>query len=178
MSRIISQSKVFFLVILLGTLVFSVYTQKPSISPSSNQNVNISTNNGDNNPPPTITKVEVIGNDSYLSEREYQLSLLVVILTAFTLIINAVLIFFKVRNNKPEQLLSNSAVLLIVGLSIVLITSGYSASQIAPVLGLFGTIAGYLVGKGHSTTDSCSHNNQNISQDSSSSEKKISKEMA
>ena len=39
------------------------------------------------------------------------------------------------------------AVTLIVVSSLFIITAGYSSEQIAPAMGLFGTIAGYLLGR-------------------------------
>jgi len=36
--------------------------------------------------------------------------------------------------------------MIIVG-SLILISSGYSSNQIGPAMGLFGTVAGYLIGR-------------------------------
>jgi hypothetical protein len=38
--------------------------------------------------------------------------------------------------------------ILIITTSVFLVVAGYSSNQIAPVTGLLGTLAGYLLGKG------------------------------
>jgi hypothetical protein len=47
----------------------------------------------------------------------------------------------------PTDIIRVLAVTLILVGSLFLITAGYSNNQISPVSGLFGTIAGYLLGK-------------------------------
>jgi C4-dicarboxylate transporter len=48
---------------------------------------------------------------------------------------------------KVDLLLKVFGTLLIIIMSIFLVVAGYSDQQIAPVMGLLGTIAGYLLGK-------------------------------
>jgi hypothetical protein len=43
---------------------------------------------------------------------------------------------------------------LIISSSIFLIVAGYTSQQIAPAMGLLGTLAGYLLGKESSAVDS------------------------
>jgi len=59
-----------------------------------------------------------------------------------------VLIAFLI-NKKHNQttILRNIVVPTIVILSVLLIVAGYGQEQISPVIGLFGTIVGYLLGK-------------------------------
>ena len=45
------------------------------------------------------------------------------------------------------QILRNFGVLVIVCLSALLLITGYSNEQLTPIVGLFGAIAGYLLGK-------------------------------
>ncbi len=49
--------------------------------------------------------------------------------------------------SKLESLLKVFGTILIIVVSIFLIVAGYSEKQIAPVIGLLGTLAGYLLGK-------------------------------
>jgi Flp pilus assembly protein TadB len=47
----------------------------------------------------------------------------------------------------PEQLLRTFGILVIIFAAIFLVIAGYSDTQITPVIGLLGTIAGYLLGR-------------------------------
>lgn len=47
----------------------------------------------------------------------------------------------------PEQILRTFGILVIIFAAIFLVIAGYSDTQIAPVIGLLGTIAGYLLGR-------------------------------
>ncbi len=53
----------------------------------------------------------------------------------------------RVRNLKAEDTLRSFGVVLIIMGTLFVIAAGYSSVQIAPALGLFGTIAGYLLGR-------------------------------
>ena len=61
------------------------------------------------------------------------------------LILSTVLI----RGGKSaESVLAVFGTILIIVVAVFLVVAGYSDKQIAPVMGLLGTIAGYLLGKG------------------------------
>lgn len=47
----------------------------------------------------------------------------------------------------PSIVLRNLTIPLIVTASVFLVTVGWSKEQISPVIGLFGTIAGYILGR-------------------------------
>jgi hypothetical protein len=47
-----------------------------------------------------------------------------------------------------ESILRVYGTIMIIVISVFLVVAGYSNNQIAPVTGLLGTIAGYLLGKG------------------------------
>jgi hypothetical protein len=47
----------------------------------------------------------------------------------------------------PPQVLKIFGILSIIGISALLLVVGYSNSQLTPIIGLFGAIAGYLLGK-------------------------------
>jgi hypothetical protein len=55
---------------------------------------------------------------------------------------------FLVRSGKSaESVLRIFGTILIIIASLFLVVAGYDSQQIAPVMGLLGTIAGYLLGK-------------------------------
>jgi hypothetical protein len=51
------------------------------------------------------------------------------------------------KHSEPEDILRLFTVTIIIIGTLALIAIGYSSQQIAPALGLFGTILGYLLGK-------------------------------
>ncbi len=51
----------------------------------------------------------------------------------------------------PEQALRFYGVIVILVGTILLIVAGLNNNQIAPAVGLFGTLAGYLLGKNQAT---------------------------
>lgn len=86
-----------------------------------------------------------------LSSFEFWLS---VIILSFTLIFVLAEVWL-IRSNllSAESSLRAILVTLIIGATLFLITAGYSNDQIAPAMGLFGTIAGYLLGKNTSAKE-------------------------
>lgn len=97
------------------------------------------------NPPPEIQA------DYY--ERTYPefiFTLMVVVLAVAALSMQ----FLLLRKNKavqPEDSLRIFGVTLILVGTLFFITAGFDSEQIAPALGLFGTIAGYLLGRNKQT---------------------------
>lgn len=58
------------------------------------------------------------------------------------------------RRQEPlSQSLKYLSVSLIIVGSLFLVTAGYGNSQIAPIIGLLGTVAGYLLGRTQSPTE-------------------------
>jgi len=76
---------------------------------------------------------------------EFYLSLIVLGFGLLVLLFEMILI----RNRKisPEDTIKFIVITLIITSTLFLITAGYSNDQIAPAVGLLGTIAGYLLGK-------------------------------
>lgn len=97
-----------------------------------------------NNPPPEPEELisEII---TPLSRLEFSLSLVVL---GFGLII-ILLEIFLIRSKKisSEDTIKFIIITLIITSTLFLITAGYSNDQIAPAVGLLGTIAGYLLGR-------------------------------
>ena len=56
-------------------------------------------------------------------------------------------IFLRTKDATPDDLIRGYTITLIITGTMVLICAGYSNDQIAPAMGLFGTIAGYLLGR-------------------------------
>lgn len=105
------------------------------------------------NMPETAVKQLPSGkNISPMSSFEFWLS---IIILAFTLII--ILTEVWLFRSGVLHLTTDAAsrivlVTLIIGGTMFLIAAGYSNDQIAPAVGLFGTIAGYLLGRSVSGT--------------------------
>lgn len=73
------------------------------------------------------------------------LALSIMAFTLITLGLASVLLWKQ--GSPPQQILKIFGLLSIVGLSAVLLVAGYSNDQLTPIIGLFGAIAGYLLGK-------------------------------
>ncbi len=86
-------------------------------------------------------------NDSFL------LSVIVVSFGAFICLCITLLI---IKKHPAENILRPFGTILIVIGALFLIVAGYSQQQISPVIGLLGTIAGYLLGKDSNTQDDVS----------------------
>ena|SRR5215213_5636915 len=77
---------------------------------------------------------------------EYRLTILIIV-CALGVLLMLFFLLLRVRNLKADDMLRTFGVVLIIMGTLFLIAAGYSAMQIASALGLFGTIAGYLVGR-------------------------------
>jgi hypothetical protein len=82
---------------------------------------------------------------SFFSSGEMNLTL---VICAFGL--SALIVFFiLVRSERadPFTLRIFVVIILVIG-TLLVVSSSYATTQIAPIVGFFGTIAGYLLGKG------------------------------
>ena len=73
------------------------------------------------------------------------LSASVLIFIVLMLLLCTILLWRK--NAEASEILKIFGILTIVGLSALLLITGYSNDQLTPIVGLFGAIAGYLLGK-------------------------------
>ena len=98
------------------------------------------------NPPPAGAAVHAPAPAAnFLSSSEGQLALVVIGLGVLVIAaLSAVL--WKKAASAEDAIRAYALVLILVG-TIVLICAGYSNDQIAPAMGLFGTVAGYLLGR-------------------------------
>lgn len=51
------------------------------------------------------------------------------------------------NKSNPQVVLKTFGIITIIGMSSFLLVIGYSNDQLTPIIGLFGAIAGYLLGK-------------------------------
>lgn len=105
-------------------------------------------------PPPPSASDSISPADldiSAMTSREFLLSISMMI---FGLLVICGQLFYVRTTNEEEEskIAAESAIrltivsMIIVG-SLVLISSGYNKDQIGPAMGLFGTLAGYLIGR-------------------------------
>lgn len=65
----------------------------------------------------------------------------------FGVIVLVLVAFLMKSGQDTEAVLRTFGTILIIVGALFLVVAGYSANQVAPVMGLLGTIAGYLLGK-------------------------------
>jgi uncharacterized membrane protein len=105
---------------------------------------------------PTMNKSEVPANELETSNkaqpvrsyREFLMGCSVLIFGIVTLLLEYMLI--KNRDFKSDEILRLFTTTFIIISTLFLITVGYTTTIISPVIGLYGTVIGYLLGKGDS----------------------------
>jgi len=70
---------------------------------------------------------------------------------AFGIAVVAIIAYLIQKGRDPDELLRIFGISLIIVMAVFLVVAGYSDQQISPVMGLLGTIAGYLLGKSTKT---------------------------
>ena len=81
---------------------------------------------------------------SGFSWHEIQLTIIIFIFG----LIATLLFYLLVKTGKFDQFLMRIYVVIILVFgSLLVVSSGYATDQVAPVIGFFGTIAGYLLGR-------------------------------
>ena len=109
---------------------------------------------GDNNPPQgaandAVNRPPPLSESSgvhYPSSREFILTILVSALGLIALAMEF-LMLKRLPQLKAEDVLRVFAVTLILIGTLFFIVAGFDSNQIAPAMGLFGTVAGYLLGR-------------------------------
>lgn len=98
------------------------------------------------NPPPSEPPVKRASyGDRLFTDVELQLSYTVLGFGLMALILQCVLMW-QTRSDSQAVLKMSTVTLVITG-TLFVITAGFSSEQIAPAMGLFGTITGYLLGR-------------------------------
>jgi len=77
--------------------------------------------------------------------------LLGIILLVYVIIVIAFASYWIKSGVSPENVLKIFGSFLVISSAIFLIVAGYSEQQISPVIGLLGTIVGYILGKTNSS---------------------------
>lgn len=140
----------FVAIIFLLPLSFSAFPESPHAQLDANTNIsntqsidNASINgNVQKNPPPQTGKSTAVG---WLSSFEFWMSFSVLSFGMLVFLVEIALV--KLTKFQPEQTIKLLAVTLIVISTLFIITAGFDSEQIAPAMGLFGTIAGYMLGR-------------------------------
>ena len=65
----------------------------------------------------------------------------------FILLFFGLMTWLIMRGGSPSTLMRAFTIPLICVMAVLLVLIGYSQEQIAPVMGLLGTVAGYLLGR-------------------------------
>lgn len=105
------------------------------------------------NPPPSAPPVRPVkGSDRVLTDSEHQLSIAVLVFGLIALLVQSSLLWKSGFDNQAAIKMS-TVTLVIIG-TLFVITAGFDSEQIAPAMGLFGTICGYLLGKESGKKDS------------------------
>jgi hypothetical protein len=112
----------------------------------------------DNAPPPApeSTKTSTV---LPISSLEFYLSIIVLVFGIVVILLEVLLI----RSNKiaAEDTIKFVTITLIITSTLFLITAGYDNDQIAPAVGLLGTIAGYLLGRINNSRNQSQNENNN-----------------
>ena len=84
--------------------------------------------------------------DRQLSTPELSLSIAVLAFTILVILVVAAVPWKKGQGWGPSTT-KLFIIVVVVGASLFLLTAGYSAEQITPIVGLLGTIVGYALGR-------------------------------
>lgn len=83
---------------------------------------------------------------------EFWLSILVVSFGVFVIATMALLLLKSKNSFGPNDLLKLFTITTVVVGTLLALTAGFSSEQIAPAMGLFGTIVGYMLGQSRNST--------------------------
>lgn len=96
--------------------------------------------------------VEVYRRTTYLTAPEFYLSVMTLVLGLAALIMEFWLLKSNAVKAADDALRIFAVTIILIG-ALLATTAGYSASDISPAIGLFGTVAGYLLGRGASRNE-------------------------
>ena len=82
---------------------------------------------------------------NYLSSREFISAILVTGVSLFALLLLFFLFLKKVPELRPDDALRSFGVIIVLMGTMFVVATGFDSIQIAPAIGIFGTIAGYLL---------------------------------
>jgi len=100
------------------------------------------------NPPPGDAEVQTLSG-FFSAKTPYEFWLTCIILLAGLAFAYLAITFLRqVPRQQLESATRAMTILFVIIATMVLITAGYNNEQIAPAFGLFGTIVGYILGRG------------------------------
>ena len=102
----------------------------------------------ENLPPDVAEPTEVPTVKKIISSMEFWMSAMVLLFGLLVFLFEYLVLTKNHVKITSYNILSIFSITLIVIGTMFLLTSAYSVRQIAPAMGLFGTIAGYLLGRG------------------------------
>jgi len=138
-------SAIFLLLLSFGAFSQTLQTQldvNPNVGNTQDVGGTSINQNTQKNPPPQTGKSSTVG---WLSSFEFWMSFSVLSFGMLVFLVEIALV--KLTKFQPEQTIKLLAVTLIVISTLFIITAGFDSEQIAPAMGLFGTIAGYMLGR-------------------------------
>ncbi len=134
--------------LLVAVAAASLFPTNPSFSTSHDNSAASHDNSAvshTNSPPGTVSRVDA-GISNFSSDSQVILTMSLLVFA----IVFMITIMIGFRNHIPEKSSEIERIgivmILVVG-ALYLITGGFSVSNSAPAFGLFGTIAGYLLGQ-------------------------------
>lgn len=142
-SRLIQRLAVaIFVVFVIGATTQEVLAQAVNAATSAGSTLPDAAEVNRNSSPPTGTHSQKV---TWLSSQEFALSLSVLIFGIFVVAQQT----FVIRKSQFEanDIIKIFGLTFIIIATLFIITAGYDSEQIAPAMGLFGTIAGYILGR-------------------------------
>ena len=89
----------------------------------------------------------IFGVKRILSSFEFWLSVFILVFGVFVIFVQYLIFRSNESQFKSNDILRTHSITIILIGGLLFVTASYDAEQIAPAVGLFGTIAGYLLGK-------------------------------
>lgn len=95
---------------------------------------------------PTAEATAVLSAAPARTELEQDLTYALLVFAFLVILVLAGLAIRAPKSWSPDSILRVFGIALILPLAVVLVVAGYSEKQMAPVMGLLGVVAGYLLG--------------------------------
>jgi hypothetical protein len=102
---------------------------------------------------PNSASGSTINHANPLNTYQFYLSLIIIVF-GLLVITAQMLMLRRVQTLNSDDIARNCVITLVTTAALVLVIAGYDSAQIAPAFGLFGTVVGYLLGRGNRRADS------------------------
>ncbi len=144
--------KCYFLIFFLTcyTIIPQSYAQT-SDTLNETAKIEVSTADGQDSTPVNAVEIQQAETDAPGIPMEFWHSMIILI---FGVLIISIEVYLIIRGQiEAKDIMKYIVVTLIITCVMFLITAGHNNNQIAPAMGLLGTIAGYLLGKGSNNNE-------------------------